>query len=375
MQERERKLSEREHAVIDSLQNNEMFQRLAIPINPERFPDIRDAEFYVRKDGIIVNAEGWNHPDKKLIGEVMYAPDPNGDQVIFGQKYRKLTLIEGTFTPIPYAERARILAQYDPYLAQAEKNPYFAKYKQIFPREDFVAYLESKNSFKIIMQKYPAVGETISKDIRDADRLLRLDLSGFPIGFTGGLLMGKFDRLHDLDVVFQGSLEENIEIAKKIRDLVKHETQRRVIEGGKGWNIRYYNDSETLMCSFFTYKNPDDAPLKNANMEVISENVTIEGIVSKDIHSIYTPTVLEIENVNNLTKEVSNNIPPEIQLIVYHTATRGECFQGDKIKAKGALVNVKNSNEEYLAICVIEREGVRNITPTWENYYENPEVS
>ena len=79
--------------IVELLKGNELFQALAVPIDgSQKKLVIRDAEFYIRKDGLIVNTEGWHHPDGKLIGEVLYAPDQDGDRVVFGQKYRKVTL-------------------------------------------------------------------------------------------------------------------------------------------------------------------------------------------------------------------------------------------------------------------------------------------
>ena len=131
------------------------------------------------------------------------------------------------------------------------------------------------------------------------------------------------------------------------------------------------------MCNFFTYKNPEDAPLRDFEMEVLVSDLVIEGTVNNDMHSMYTPTVLGLESVKVLKvgdKEVDLDAPEPIQLIAYHTATRGECFEGDKVKAHGALVNVKTSRGEYRAVCVIDREGVRNLTPTWEGFYDDPDV-
>ncbi len=360
--------------ISERLKGNELFQALSIPLDgSKQFPIIRDAEFYIRKDGLIVNVEGWYHPDGKLIGEVLYAPDKDGDKVIFGQKYRKVTLYPQTHTPVPYESRAGMLRRYDPSLDQTESNPYFARYKQIFNRNDFFAYLPSREVFQKITGILATPGDTLTEDIQDAQRLLEIDLTNVPLGVTGVSLMGNFKKLHDFDLVFQGSLEQNLRIAKAMRDLVRREPHRRIIEGGKGWNIRFYNDKGTLMCNFFSYGNPEDAPLRDFEMKVLIPNVTIGGTVSNDTHSMYTPTILELDgvkvlNINGQGADIET--PESIQLIAYHTATRGECFTGDKVKAHGSLVNIKTPKAEYRAVCVIDREGIRNLTRTWEGFYE-----
>lgn len=363
------------HSVTEALKSNEIFGKLAIPIGSGAFPAVRDAEFYVRKDGLIINAEGWAHPGNRLIGEVLYAPDNNGNRKLFGQNYRKTTIHPGTYDPVTYRDRGRILAQYDPTLDQTDNNPFFARYKQIFSKGDFIAYLSARDVFLKVMKDPNLDTEHFKRDLANAQKILGVDFADFDIGLTGAPLLGNVNDIHDVDVVLQGSLEDNLAIAKRMRDLVKKEPSRRVIEGGKGWNIRYYNDQGSLMCNFFTYGNPEEAPLRDFEMEVLAEDVQVEATVTDDVHSVYTPTVLGLTDIIVKTvgeRTVNAKVPMDMKLIAYHTATRGECFSDDRVKARGALVNVVTESDEYQAVCVIEREGVRNITPTWENFYDNP---
>lgn len=373
MQDKDRVVGNKDTG-IEILRSNELFRRLAEPIEPGNFPEIKDAELYIKHDGSIVNAEGWYHPEDKLIGEVLYIPDQQGDRLIFGQKYRKTSLYPGTHTPIPYVLRNQALAGYDPQMRQ-DNNLFFARYKRIFPTHDFKAYLPGQRVLAKILSVFPEETGRIKSDLANSQQLLGIDLSAFSLGFTGAPLLGNFIDIHDLDIVFSNLLEENLELAKRIRQLVATSPYRRVIEGGKGWNIRFYNDNGTLMCSFFTYRNPEDAPLRNFEMTVLIEDVEIEATVVNDVHTVYTPTILGISGVKIRKigdKEVEREAPEKnMKLIAYHTATRGECFEGDIVNANGALVSVKTPVEEYRAICVIGREGVRNLTPTWENFYED----
>ena len=87
---------------------------------------------------------------------------------------------------------------------------------------------------------------------------------------------------------------------------------------------------------------------------------------------MYTPTVLGLDNVHLLgvgDVQANTSLHEPIQLVAYHTATRGECFEGDRVRARGALVQVTTPTSQHLGVCVIEREGVRNLTPTWEGFY------
>jgi predicted nucleotidyltransferase len=355
---------------LERLKSSEMFKKLASPVSVETVA--RDAEFFIRNDGLVVNAEGWYHPPKLLIGEVLYVPDQEGDKEIFGERYRKITLFPGTYTPVTYSERASVLSRIDPFLDQTKTNPFFARYKQIFPLSELIAHLPSKQVLSKILDEFATPSDEIMLDLKNLEALLGIDLSRMSIGLTGGALLGNFRGYHDLDLVFQGSVEENIELAKGVRDLVIHEKERRVVEGGKGWNIRFLNDRGVIMCTFFGYSNPQEAPLVNFAMEIVEENVTVEGSVADDRHSVYTPTVLGMEDIF-FTQIGGKNLRrrgPPMPLIIYHTATRGECFSGDRIRAQGAWVEVVTPQHTYEAICAIKREAVRNLTPSWEGYYE-----
>lgn len=357
----------------EQLRKNELYRELVTPIEDGAFPDVRDAQLYIHRDGLIVNAEGWHHPEGKLIGEVMYAPDEQGDRTIFGESYRKLTLFPGTYTPVPYDQRGQLLREYDPKFDQTEGNPFFAKYKQVFNRDELSAYISGETVFERLMPRLIAEGNEVVGDINSVGEILGLDLRGVDLGFTGAPSFGNLDSLHDLDIIFSGTLEENIAIAKAMRDTVRDQPDRRLTEGGKGWNIRFFNDRRTLICSFFTYKNPEDAPLRDFEMEVISPDIVVEGEVFDDLHSIYTPSVLGIDNVRIRQLDdqtVDTPFDQPLQLIAYHTATRGECFEGDRIQARGALVQVTTPTSQHLGVCVIEREGIRNLTPTWEGFYD-----
>lgn len=351
-----------------NITEDKTFQDIAIPINDQKFPPIRDAEFFVRKDGVIVNAEGWYHPADFLIGEVLYVPDEEGDRAIFGAKYRKVTLKRNSHEPIPYKDRGAILKDYDPALSQ-EGNPFFAKYKQFFPRSDFIAHLPSEGVLRKILEGVASPSDNIFRDIENMSSLLGISIGNMKLGITGAGLLGNFKGSHDLDLVFKDGIAKNLDLAKRMRELVKSEPERRVIEGGKGWNIRFYNDYGVLMCSFFGYTAPEEAPLIDFEMAVVKESVQVKGVVEDDINTLYTPTILLLRDA---IMEDSFGITTDklsLPLIIYHTATRGECFSGDKVSASGALVKVTSRNDEYMAVCVVEREGVRNLNPSWEGFY------
>lgn len=177
--------------LLDAIRNHEKFRDFAVPVDSEHFPEIHDAEFFLLDNGLVVNAEGWYHLDKKLVGEVLYAPDPKGNKQVFGQPYRKVTLFPDTFTPVPYAERGELLEAYDPTLNQININPFYAKYKQVIPKDTVIAHLPPHHVFQQIVEKTAGTDSSVAEDIRDVERLLGIDLSGFELGLTGGVVSRK----------------------------------------------------------------------------------------------------------------------------------------------------------------------------------------
>lgn len=357
--------------LLHLIQQDRRFKEIAIPFNPESSVSaVKDAEFLIRQDGIIFNVEGYYHPTNFLIGEVLYAPDEHGDKSIFGQPYRKVTLHRGTYEPIAYPDRSKILREIDSSFDQTEINPYFAQFKQILPASDFIAHLPSSRGLSRALAITGDENEKFHRDFENLMNLLGISSQQISLGLTGAPLLGNTNHFHDLDIVFSGSLEENLRIAKTMRDLAKYEPQRRLFEGGKAWQIRFFNDLGTLMCTFFTYPDRSVAPLRDFSMEIVERGVTVQGTVSNDQHSMYTPTILELKDVivdkNGQRIQQFATLP----LIVYHTASRGDCFNEDVIQAHGALVEVNQSGASYLAVCVVDREGLRNLTPPWEGYYE-----
>src|SRR5438105_4739623 len=101
--------------IVAKIFDNATFRAFGVILEDEQTEaTIRDGTFYLRKDGLLVNAEGWYHPPGLLVGEVLYAPDPSGHKEFFGIPYRKVSLLPKSYEPVPYAERARLLARYDP---------------------------------------------------------------------------------------------------------------------------------------------------------------------------------------------------------------------------------------------------------------------
>ena len=68
------------------------------------------------------------------------------------------------------------------------------------------------------MPKLVAEGNPVVGDIVGVGDILELDLSDIQLGFTGAPSFGQLDQLHDLDLIFSGTLEENKAIVQAMRN-------------------------------------------------------------------------------------------------------------------------------------------------------------
>ncbi len=359
---------------LSKINRNRNFQQLVRSLPPH--DEIRDAEFYIRSDGILFNADGYAHPVGKMIGGALYAPNIQGNKQIFGIQYTKTTLYPGTYDPIPYAERSKHYRKIDPELDQVAINPFPFIYEQILPVDQFVGYIPAENAYNLATNGFLGDPQQIIADLGNLAQLLDVKLTDFSVGLTGALALGQVSDYHDLDIVFRGSLTQNRLLADKMRDLVIHEPERILDEGGKNWLIRFFNrngkSNGMLMCCFFGYNKLQDAPLREFTARIIENDIEIQASVSDATHALYTPTIVTLYdahtiriNGQNVCDRLSDNIP----LVIYHTGTRGELNYSDQVWVHGALVEITTREFTYPAVMVIEREGVRNETPPWPNYY------
>lgn len=360
---------------LEQIRLHRDFDTLVQPLS--QLEHIRDAEYFIRRDGILFNADGYAHLEKMIVGGALYAPNKHGEKTFFGVNYCKTTLIPGTYEPIPYVDRGRNFRLIDPELDQSHVNPLPFTYEHILPRTQFVGYIPAEHAFQCAVRGVLGNSEQLQRDIESLRSLLQIDLSEYVLGLTGAPALGQIEGYHDLDILFHGDTSQNRSLADEIRELLLEEPQRRLHEGGKSWLIRFYSDGEkgmrrTLFCCFFGYKDVAEAPLQDFTMNVLVGDMEIEGSVRDATHALYTPSIVTLHDVIRLNidgEAARGRLPDSLPLVIYHTGSRGEFNREDRIWAHGVLAEVITPHETYHALVVIEREGVRNETPPWPYYY------
>ena len=340
-----------EECVMDDL-FEKTIQEYLLPI--EKLADgPSDAMYFLHKRGGLVYSEGYAHPEGGLFGCLIKYPDPEGHIIIFGKKFNwtHRRYENGELVIVPYMEQVRRQVELLPELATRPPCPPYADHFNHFLLSEMRGFFDGKRSLKILMESMPRLAEVVDS----LDELL-----GVPrerVGCNGSLAYGYFEEpQEDVDVVFFGSVEQNFEVIKRIRQLKKESPDRECVELGKTWPLRFKHLG-TVVCPFFKYADVDEIPLRNFHMEVVKESVSAGGVVVDDRHTGYLPAIF---NLDQVAIDGRRRKQP-IDLIIYDGAQRGEYFKGDALRIVSRLVRVVKNREERDALLVTAPQEIEKI--------------
>lgn len=334
--------------LMEQVRSHPDFKDFVVPIS--ELHEVRDANFFLRKDGLLAFAEGYCHPEGRLIANIIYVPDPKGTKKFFGTPYVSVIKEYGVKDErwIPFRQQLKIYRNIDP--STQVGKPVFAENKCIFDLGDFVGYVPPLRSLKIIRTRRPDIDQTM----RATGKLLGIDPD--LIGCTGSMAFGNLAAAHDFDLVFYGRVAELRKSLAAIYEIVK-DPKRQVFEMGILWAIRFYDDAGNMICPFFSYTDPSEMPLASFEMEVLAGGVTATGTVVNDDHTGFMPTYLPLAGA----KIGERALPERSALIVYHGGKRGEYRKGDRVRARGYHVMVRTPRGAYEAVLVTDMDDTEKI--------------
>ncbi len=302
-----------------------------------------DALYMLRKDGGLVYVEGYWHPEGKVIGKLIYYPDPRGRKSIHGRRYTSIVKEEkdGEEVYISHEDQLRRVFRLLPDLPPESNRLVLAEYQMAFPLEDFAGYFEPKRGLRYLMDHHPDVKAVVEKT---AD-ILGVEMD--TLGITGSSALGK--KGGDIDLVFFNTPEKNLSTARKLWGIVYSQPDKQVVEYGKFWPLKMYVEGEEV-CTFWAYADPALAPVRDCRVELVKEEVEVFGTVTDNLHSLYVPLVLGLENVY-----LDGEKTDPLRLVIYDGAVRGEFRPGLRLRILGKLVNlVKASGETETVVSVTD---------------------
>lgn len=174
---------------LEQIRLHRDFDTLVQPLS--QLEHVRDAEFFIRRDGILFNTDGYAHSEEMIVGGALYAPNEHGEKTFFGVNYCKTTLISGSHEPIPYADRGRHFRLIDPELDQSQVNSFPFTYEHILPRTQFVGYIPAEHAFQCAVRGVLGNSEQLQRDIESLHSLLQTNIGDYGVGLTGAPALGQ----------------------------------------------------------------------------------------------------------------------------------------------------------------------------------------
>ncbi|MCX6357914.1 MAG: hypothetical protein NT045_08605 [Candidatus Aureabacteria bacterium] len=318
----------------------DVINRYLLPM--ERLERVIDSSYFLRANLSFAFAQGYCHPPDGFYGKMINYPDPGGALDIFGRRYANTNKRRrgNGLELIPIDEQLELHYSVEPALKRREGMPPFAEYHVRFPLSGCTGYFDHRHSLRTAMETHPLLQKRVPAIASF------LELPQERLGVTGSLSYGRLeDEDDDIDLAVYVTVDEQWQIARRIRDLVKR-PEHQVIEFGKFWPMRFFYDG-TLICPFFIYADPGEIPLASMTMETIAEPQPFSGRVCDDRHGAFLPILLELERV-----QVGPERVDRIQLIIYDSSVRGEYVSGDVITGTARLVRVTTPANTYRALLV-----------------------
>ncbi|MDP8215443.1 MAG: hypothetical protein RAO92_08365 [Candidatus Euphemobacter frigidus] len=341
---------------ISAMDKNPKFHRFLEPLDESR--DFLDATYFLRNDGTMVFSEGYYHEiekpreERRVLSHIVFVPwdydHPSPDysrKDVFGQLYENITKEIMNNQPLDrfYPLQLEKYKETDPSQREIER-PVYARYKSLVPVTELIGCFPTRHSLKAIIEK--AGEEEEANNIRivteHTAELLGIDVDR--IGISGSLSLGTYGNPHDVDFVIYGSAEEVRRMVGFMQHLTDTNEKRKVYEFGKYWPIRFWEWAEGkkfMICPFFSYLDPEEAPLRNFDCKDRGE-AKITARITDDTHNAFNPTILMVEDVRLNGREY----PDLTRLILYHGGERGDWREGYRIRARGNHVRIRTYRME-----------------------------
>jgi predicted nucleotidyltransferase len=366
---------------IEQLQANEKFRRFLVPLDERE--DFRDATYFLRDDGTFIFSEGYYHgiekdrAERKIVSHIVFAPGnaarPAPDyarKILFDQEYENITKEIMSTQPLDrfYPMQLKRYIDFDP--AQASyPRPVYARYKSLVPLPSLVGCFPHRHSLRAIIAQASEEPSARSVKIVTEHTADLLQIPVDRIGISGSLSLGTYQNPHDLDYVIYGSAAEVKQMVNFMYSLTDRDEKRRVREFGKYWPIRFWDwagEEKFMVCPFFSYRDPEEAPLRNFDCENLGE-ATVEARIVDHTHNAFNPSVLVLEGA----KLDGRDYPPISRFILYHGGERGDWREGYRVRVKGFHVRIatfriqegkREKREEFEAVLVNNLDQAKRLT-------------
>ena len=165
--------------------------------------------------------------------------------------------------------------------------------------------------FYIILFVFFAFTELYSQEVKKIinDISFDLNLPKSQIGLTGSLLFCDLNTVNDIDTVLYIGVRNAKDVFKKIQ---KRQFGTSINKKyGIQWPLQYYDEKGNLICVFISYENKINSPLYNYKFIKMKRRVNFNGIVSRSIHGLFAPSILELSPLEKkiISTRYGDNLP------------------------------------------------------------------
>jgi hypothetical protein len=308
-------------------------------------PTILDTTYFLKDSGSFVYTEGYWHPRGKFYGKIISYPCDKGTLEVHGRKYESITKgwEGGERIMIPHDKQIEQHYKIDPSLKPPKERLILTEFHYPFDLKTMEGWFCNHKSMLYAMDKYPKV----EKRIREVSEIFKVPLER--LGVTGSLAYGCMEDGEDIDMVFFGTPQQNMEVAQQIWKFTYTDPEKRCIEFGKFWPIRFYHNG-VIICCFFVYSDRKYIPLLDQEVELVREPVEAFGTIVDNLHSIYMPLVIQLGDVF-----IDGTRTDDIELIIYDGSLRGEFYNKERLHiSRGRLVKLTKGKRSRDVIVVVD---------------------
>jgi predicted nucleotidyltransferase len=319
------------------------------------FSGFTEGDYLRTAEGLFFAVKGGVHPDDMVVAYLRYIPDPSGDRLHGGVRYRRVSDIEET-TRYLEVNHPRYLNHVDRLNAILQTVPHSQISAVYKPRERLREILEGPAT---------RLEKTLARFVETLSSMSGVSTGSF--GVSGSLLIGLVNEGSDVDINVYGSDEGRsvYEALGKLRRSVgwvspyDDETVKGVLfsRWGDLGLLKELAEVEkrkvlhglVLGTDYFVRLLRDEASLPSKPMG----SVTLKARVSDSSGSIYTPCTYMIDEVEVLSEPVPGEVS---ELMSYRGKFTEQARSGDRVKVRGALEEVQGPDGTRFRVVLGGRE-------------------
>ena len=312
-----------------------------------------EGDYLETVESLFFAVKGFRHPRGRVIAYLRYIPDPEGERLHLGKRYRRVYDIEDT-TELLKAKYPHYIGEVD-YLGQSLQTVPVEKIKRVYnPHATLMTILENQVT---------GLEEETKKFV-----LALVNESKVPLkclGISGSLMTGFATKESDIDLIVHGEREGRkfYEALSALRNKTgdfraynKDEVEKvtRSRWGDTGLNPRKFFEIETrkILHGFFLqteyFVRLINEPREAESSSKPLHKITCRGIVSEDKDSIFTPCRYWLRELKFKDPKGSFDIS---ELLSYRGKFTEQAKKDDFVEFRGTLEEyILNNKKRYRVV-------------------------